>query len=285
MKGLRRPLREIGRRGVRRLRAGASAPPWLAGPWEALCGRTLRVSIGECVNPLGFSYAPSGWHYYTELLREMDRRGGPEGAIPAFERFYDDFDHPRLAALMGREEERGWPDLPALLLPWDDAPAALTRDDVHQCGPRSPGAIRADAEGMWALYQAFRTHGYRPAYHRDGYVRGVLLLRRDGDRRFVVTGGQHRAAILSHLGVPTVRVRLEPARPAPVLREEEAGSWAQVSAGRWGERAAREFFDLLFTLDGRERAPGSARPPGLARPPGFARPPGSVLSSFQGDRR
>ncbi|WP_145358449.1 hypothetical protein [Alienimonas californiensis] len=213
------------------------------------------MSVAECANSLGFSYAPSGWHYFTAMLRDFDRHAGPEGALPPFEQFYEQYHHSTLAGLMGCDGRPGWPHDSEYLVPWSDRGLSFATDDVHQCGPRSPEAIRADVWGMWELYRKIQAEGYRPARHRDGYIRGVFALRGSGDRRFLVTGGQHRCAILSHLGVEKFRAWLDPSQPIHFVRGSELDSWPQVLSGRWSRDAAAEYFNLLFEFDGRERAP------------------------------
>jgi hypothetical protein len=78
-----------------------------------------------------------------------------------------------------------------------------------------------------------------------------MLLKRNGDRRFVVLQGNHRLAVLAHLGVPQIAVR-DVAGYVPVVRESEASRWPLVANGNCTAASALRIFNLFFESTGLE---------------------------------
>jgi len=213
----------------------------------------VRVPLEICTNVLGFSYSRNGWHYYTALLREFDEHQDHSVGSAFLYGFYELYrpeTFPQFIVPPGYSLTR----TPSLMdTPWFRLTIDHTCDDVHQCGPRSSSAIDADVRRMWLLYEKFRAEGYRPFRSRDGFIRGFFLVRNSGERRFIVTGGQRRCAVLSHLGYKSAWMKLQPGYPHYV-RESEVDNWKMVSSGQWSKSDALAYFDLMFLLDGKERA-------------------------------
>lgn len=94
-----------------------------------------------------------------------------------------------------------------------------------------------------------REQGYRPWAYGNSFIEGVFLYRRNGERRFVVLQGNHRLAILAHLGARSVQVRSAPGHLASV-RERDLERWPLVLSGLCDRGSAQRIFDLYFTEDG-----------------------------------
>ena len=79
-----------------------------------------------------------------------------------------------------------------------------------------------------------------------------MLLRRDGQVRFIRKEGHHRLSALAHLGHKSVRVLLSRATVG-VVREQDVNSWYYVKRGLCRAEDALEIFHAFFHLNGRER--------------------------------
>lgn len=221
---------------------------------ELIYRRIVRIPLERCVNPLAFSYANAGWHYYSAFLREMDSSQGDHQSEMLLHRFYELYQPGAFPSFMFANDYPRSNGRSELEQPWLECQSIdHTSDDVHQCGPRSAEAIRADIEQVRFLYEKIKVEGYKPLRYPDGFIRGIFLVRQSGDWRFLVTAGQHRCAVLSHLGVESAWAWLQPGYP-PYVREIEAEQWPQVRSGRWSEADALKRFELMFSLNGVERA-------------------------------
>ena len=80
-----------------------------------------------------------------------------------------------------------------------------------------------------------------------------VLLRKNGDIRFVSHDGAHRLGILSALGFQKVVVEVATDR-LPVVYEADVDNWVYVKSGLIDRKEALKIFDLYFMLDGTERA-------------------------------
>ena len=73
-------------------------------------------------------------------------------------------------------------------------------------------------------------------------------------------GGQHRAAIMSHLGYSSVWVRLQPQHaiyPGTMpnrVNLSELERWKEVASGLFNRQDARSFFESYFEYDGKHQA-------------------------------
>jgi hypothetical protein len=110
-----------------------------------------------------------------------------------------------------------------------------------------------------------------------------LLLRRDGAIRAVRYNGQHRLAVLSHLGHATVTAIVPTAQSISrslsewpslsslpkvvhdrevIVRENEVDDWYYVKQGLCSREKALDIFHAFFELNGRERIRFLGLPPG-----------------------
>jgi hypothetical protein len=71
----------------------------------------------------------------------------------------------------------------------------------------------------------------------------------DGRRRFVVMQGNHRMAILAHLGAMRIEVRTIP-QALTRIREADLARWPLVATGRCSIDHARSVFRMFFSESG-----------------------------------
>ena len=227
-----------------------------------LTGQVKRVPV-ELLTTFGaFSYSQDGWHHYTAALKEMDQdpSAGPENSI--LRAFYDRFSlQPRDGYLPVHEQDCWQSTKTCYLPPWGGGRVVTFGNRMEQwTGPKTDDDIKFHFDHLKTLCVEIKSQGFRPWSYRDGYIRVCILERGDGDLRYLVVGGQHRAAIMSHLGHSSVWVRLQPRHaiyPGTLpyrVKLSEIDSWKEVVSGLFTQQNARSFFESYFKYDGRQQA-------------------------------
>jgi hypothetical protein len=216
-------------------------------PW-----RQSAVSIDNATTLFGCSFGRAGWHHLRQTLKEYDRN--PQIAVEATTlwRFLTHFQPTSISVLAGVTGEA---PLPLFTFPW----GTFVRGEITSsknalasrfCGPSTAQFIVEEFHRTLELYREMAVHGYRPTEFPNSHISGSWLERANGERRFVVLQGNHRMAILAHLGVDQVEVRVMPGR-LPLVQETGAASWPHVTSGRISEEHARRIFNFYFTENGR----------------------------------
>ncbi len=211
-------------------------------PW-----RQWSVSPDIVTTIFGCTFGDSGWHHIRCTLREYDA----DRALPARNstlwKFLSRFCPASISVLAGVADER---PLPLFEYPWGNFSGAYEtgkKDPLRSrfCGPSEPSFIQQEFDRTIALYESMQRTGYRPTTYPNSHIGGTWLLAEDGSRRFVVMQGNHRMAILAHLGLRSIDVR-SIAQARSVVRERDLVSWEHVRSGRCSRRHARSVFRYFF---------------------------------------
>ena len=225
---------------------------------------TFDVPIDLCVNWLGFSYGPEGWHHYREAVKEI-----ASGSIPTstsrdgiLHRFYGAYTVDRVS-FPPRDMFPMVEFKPPLgILPrgygWgqrmqETDPNRYMNGKREIYGPVGPDVIASEYKRLAAQLEYTRRTGYRPRMRPGGFVSGYWLVKSDGSRRFFVVDGNHKLAILAHLGYTEVRATYR-APDVKYICESEVNSWLFVRSGECSVVDAVAYFDAYFQLNGMERA-------------------------------
>jgi len=225
-------------------------------------GRQLcEVPLEICTNPMGFSFAPTGWNYLVAQLQQFDRGGVPaleETLLYRYHQRYQPRDMSDLPQAAGMQVQFQ----PGLsIYPWgsfrieDSRKGGVVKDarSSRFYGPSTAALVAQDVANLQDLYQALKTQGYRPWRRGNTFIGGVFLERDDGARRFVVLQGNHRTAVLAHLGHRTMTARYLNDH-FRCIREKDLDRWYYVRSGQCSPADARAYFHAYFQADGRERA-------------------------------
>lgn len=220
----------------------------------------FQVPLAICTNFLAFSYARTGWNCLTALLREYrfnPRLGYRDSVLYRFHQRYQPGDMFTLV-----EHRPGVCFRPPVgVFPWASFYLEASRTGGRPKDPRFSRVLGPSSDQLieWEfaqtvhLYERIRRRGYRPWTHESGFLTGVLLVRRDGARRFVVIDGTHRCAILSVLGYEEIAARYAPGCYR-TLHEDDVEGWYYVQRGHCSREDALAYFHAFFELDGSERA-------------------------------
>jgi hypothetical protein len=219
------------------------------------------VPLDRVVGRPCFGYGSEAWHPLVAAVREFIATPDTTYEESILRRFYDRF---QPATIAEAQFPSGEPPctylsrLPAhtLFEPWllreppydDPTDPACRPPGSPLFGPVSPDVGERVYRRLIAAYESIRRYGYRPELFPGGWI-GVVVLRHQGEGRYLVIHGQHRVAVLSALGRETLEVRIQPGMP-PVIDSAEAGQWPHVALGRLSPECAAATLARYFKDDG-----------------------------------
>lgn len=228
------------------------------------------IDLSKVTTYCGFSFAPSGWHPFLEIIREFEADPSLRYEDSALWRLYDRFQPATLQEALFDNE----PVLPPLdRLPaqrrllrslWaldpgevrrlvGQAPHRPTLDEASRYyGPKTTPAGEWHFRKVIDLYASIRRHGYDPVRFGGERPKGYFLVR-DGDYRFVIGHANRRLAGVRAAGVPSIVASFFEHVP-PVVDEAELARWSAERGGAFPLDVVTRVFDRLFTATGAERA-------------------------------
>lgn len=235
--------------------------------------------VETLVDMRGFTFAPNGWHPFT-VAALAARQGGATAMDSILERFFSTF-QPRTAAeaVIGFDRYPEFhQEMPPYLSeagPWEDVTPAdllarveafvllenrkqgapglsLAEGGLQFYGPTSARKRAIEVERLSGLIESIKQWGFD---YSLGAV-SVTPLFHEGELRFIVNDGKHRAAIASALG----HARIPVTNTFPILRRDEVDSWPQVAAGLWPRERALAYFDHFFCVRPDEWAAANGLP-------------------------
>jgi hypothetical protein len=231
----------------------------------------IDVPLSHCRGFCGFPF--TNVHPFVRTVRDyLEGRSSTYEGSP-LERYYEFF-QPRHAAdlLAIRSPSRPLYEISpsAFMMPWDPRSAAKRarqaisenqrrggarlslRHGLAIHGPVSKEKGTIEYSNLIELVRSIRDNGYVRTDHPDGDIRAYPLIGKTSEIRYLIKGGQHRAAVLAALGfehIPVIVLR--------TLRFDEVPYWPKVRGGLLGRGEAMEVFERLF--DG--HPPPKAVPP------------------------
>jgi hypothetical protein len=246
------------------VRKSSSWPYYYVHHYDALAvkgkNKVFTLPIDKIVSPHFFSYGQEGWHYYTELLRELNHSSSLLYGTSVLKRYYDLFQPNTVAEILFFDEPENAPrqlqDMPALLIRdfWqldgsiDEVKSHLISEETQLFGPISEmygeeQFIRCDN-----AYRLLKKHGYLPDRFEDGYIGGIFIFH-NGDYRFVASAGKHRLGALSVLGYSEIMAHCP--YKIKVLDSQNLQNWPTVRSGMFSENDMRRILDKCFSQNGK----------------------------------
>ncbi len=108
-------------------------------------------------------------------------------------------------------------------------------------GPASEELIVNESLRIKNLMKRIYQDGYSRHNDKDGDIVATILENRDGEWRWSISSGMHRAAVISALGYSEVPVRVR-----GIIRESDSKVWPNVMNGFYSELDALKVFDRHF---------------------------------------
>lgn len=248
-------------------------------PYQALLARPNRVVFSmptsACLDKLGFSYGR--WQPWVETAKQLVSSNEPLAYRDSlFRAFYETWSFDIIDSVFGSALPAGKirdhflkmfhgvylpfsPPMRHTLVADIEASTKYLAIDNMRAGEELSMEESLRDDGTWSdrkgeielfrlasLLQSITTHGYHRGDTNDGDIEGYLL-RRDGELRFVVVRGLHRAAVLAALQHPMLVVRLF---VNLIIDLESITSWPLVRQGVWSRAMAIRYFNHLYDFDG-----------------------------------
>jgi hypothetical protein len=228
-----------------RYRVG-NALRFLSRPW-----RQRTICPEDATTIFGCSFGDGGWHHIRRMLFEFDADPSIAPAESSLGRYLERFCPSSISILAGVTGEE---PLPLFVYPWgtfNDGVSQSAKDAFTSrfCGPSTAAFVDEEFRRTVGLYADMRLHGYRPTCFPNSYIGGTWLEAVDGRQRFVVMQGNHRMAILAHLGAPQIEVRTIP-QALTCVKEADIAQWPLVADGRCSIDHARRVFNMFFSESG-----------------------------------
>lgn len=264
---------------IRRIEKTAAAPPVYQDVQETHtrlnCGQPAAYlcPIGKLCTFSGFSLGSKGWHPFVVAVNEYLHGHRKTYSGSMLEKFYNSWQPAdALEALIAPI------DGPALLR---QLPAYTAHQPWHLIHPKERQAVmeknirdenhwagqqHLDASSGYGLHgpvspekgeiEYARIVGVTDSIKRHGFDRSladeditVTALERNGEYRFCIVHGQHRAAVLAALDYEHIPVSFR-----RLVSVSEAQHWPQVYRGVWSLAQAQAYIDHLFDFDANDWA-------------------------------
>lgn len=218
--------------------------------WASRSWRQWEISPDEATTVFACGFGSSGWHHLRKTLEQVEVKPDVDPRRTVLWRFLKEFCPTSVFALAGVETVAG---TGPFTFPWGGfrPGEVLTKDPWSSrfCGPSTDDFILAELHRTRELLRTIKSDGYRPTAFPNSFIGGVWLLAEDGSRRFLVLQGNHRMAVLAHLGIPKIAVRALRGHHV-FINAREAHSWPMVIAGACTVTDARQMFSMYFRESG-----------------------------------
>jgi hypothetical protein len=207
------------------------------------------IDPSEATTIFACSFGRNGWHHIIKTLDELKENPELDVSQTSLFKFLKNFRPISVSTLAGVFDEN---PLRLFEYPWGSFTYGMENKKATKsrfCGPSSNKFIVKEFQDIIYLYKKIKDEGYLPEKFSHSYICGTWLIAKDGQRKFVVMQGNHRMAILSHLGLTKLKVR-SMRNVLKLVRETEVRKWPLVKSGRCSEKHAIKIFQMFFNQNG-----------------------------------
>ncbi len=115
------------------------------------------------------------------------------------------------------------------------------------CGPVSEEKLKIEVERILNVLRSIEKKGYQRDSSSDGDAKATALVNTNGDWRWLLTAGNHRASAAAALGYDKIPIRVN-----LVIIRDQVKYWPHVVNSNFSEEEALTFFDRVFNGKGSE---------------------------------
>lgn len=210
-----------------------------------------KFKIDDISNIFASSFGSNGWHPIVKTLEEFDLNSSISVDKTSLWKYHKNFLPKSISTLINKEINAA---LPTFIYPWGSFNDGSSISEKNQklsrfCGPSSDQFINDEFKRIIALYKNLKISGYTPRKYPHSYIGGTILIKNNGQTRFIVMQGNHRTAIFAHLGYKNLDVRLIP-NALNYVREKDLSKWIMVKNASCSENDAKKIFNLFFEENG-----------------------------------
>lgn len=109
------------------------------------------------------------------------------------------------------------------------------------CGPVSMEKCRVEAQRIDYVLKEISRNGYQRWDTSEGDVKATALVKENGDWKWLITAGNHRASAAAVLGFEEIPIRVN-----LVIHRQHVKLWSHVVDGLYTENSALQVFDNYF---------------------------------------
>lgn len=234
--------------------------------------RLFRIDLTTLIDEQGYSYGPCGTSLFVQALQHAKTREAlKQWLAEAYEtRVIQSFDE-TIGRISGSSIGHMY------FTPWDVGRVRPLEKFLSsgRAGPTPTEFLDPIVDRLYGLYEDIQNRGFKQLRRPDDILRVYTLIAENGEIKHVVRDGNHRASILSNIGVRNVlacyestHFQLSAARRLlrkpqvkqqmylNVVHEADVAKWPHVQSNDVSEHAAREFFGAIFN---RTALPGIPR--------------------------
>jgi hypothetical protein len=219
------------------------------------CEPLFTVDIEIVRNSLGFGFSRSGWHPFTATLEQYQSLGDSLTYEDSLLRaFYERYQPATVADVFSLEKRDVLPQTPLLYFtfPWSYAIQKIGAENElsasahgwQSVGPVSDKKGNMELQRITTLYRSIAEKGYLPEDH----IRGHFLKKGDA-YRFIIVGGNHRAAALAALDYRHIPVIFQHGYPR-VIDFNDVSLFRQVKNQHLRRSDAEAIFAFFFDNNG-----------------------------------
>jgi hypothetical protein len=229
----------------------------------------FEVPLRQCRIALTQAPDEAGWCYLSASILEAEKDPHISADRSILAKYYNKWSPANWGEIIFPENPTRVPlmaQIPTRIynppLPWSDKHqsksfgngeygfeySTIPESEFHMHGPLSQTMIRQEFKRLMLIRNTLKKNGYNPEIHHDGYIRGYFLIF-EGEQKFMITGGQHRAATLGALGHKNIKVKFEPTFQR-TYNFADGAQWPLVRMGFYSMDDARSILSKLFSENG-----------------------------------
>ena len=184
----------------------------------------------------------NGWHHIVETLKEFDDNPQINYKDTSL---YVFLKSSKIKSISDLTDEIVENKIKIFNFPWGKANIKLNIDNKNIlnsrfCGPSTDHFIKNEFDNIISLYNKFKIDGYKPYRYPNSFIIGTWLTNSANDSVFMVFGGNHRMAILSHLGLKKIKVRTHKTLIRKV-NEKRINLWPSVKNTECSKSHAKKY--------------------------------------------
>lgn len=211
-----------------------------------------EIAPEEATTVFGCGFGERGWHHIRQTLDELEAKPDLSTIDTTLYKYLSQFKPSSICDLVSCSKDCS---LPLFDYPWGSF-SKLKHAKIKNpknsrfCGPSSDEFIFEELKRILLLKKELVSDGYKPNKYPNSFISGTWLIDNSLKRKkFVVMQGNHRLAILAHLGINKIPVRSTRLAISSVSKND-ISRWPAVVSGKCSEDDAEKIFNFFFENNG-----------------------------------